>query len=133
MNRIAITIEVEVNLTEDLEKVKTAVQNLFSYSSIESIFRKKGDLLIMKEEGKEGLNKFFAILRQESILNAARKVFFGGLVDNLIIFYLNKQAAYVKHISFCNPIGESPLGPIKVEILCDNPKELIDWLAPRVS
>ena len=133
MNQITLKIEVEVNLTEDLEKVKTAVQNLFSYPSIESTSRKQGDLLIIKAEGKDGLNKFFALLRQERILNAARKVFFGGLGGNLIIFYLNKQAAYVKHISFCSPVGESPLGPIKVEIICDNPKELIDWLAPRVS
>jgi len=30
-------------------------------------------------------------------------------------------------------VAESPLGPIKVQIKCENPKELIDWLAPKTT
>jgi len=131
MNSVTINIEVEVNPTEDPEKVKSAVQNIFSYSFLESIPRRRGSLLIIKGEGKEGLNKFYALIKQERILNAAQKIMFKGLKGNSITFYLNKQAAYVKHISFCNPVGESTLGPIKVEISCDNPEELIYWLTSK--
>jgi predicted RNA binding protein with dsRBD fold (UPF0201 family) len=53
------------------------------------------------------------------------------LNDNSIIFYLNKQAAYMNHISFSSQTGESPLGVIRVEIKSDNAKELINWLTPR--
>lgn len=133
MNNIKVTIEVEVNPTEDQEKVKTAVKNLFAYSSIESIPRRLGSLLIMKGEGKEMLSKFYNRLRQEMILNAVRRVMFDGLTGDAVIFNLNKQAAYAKHISFSNQIGESSLGVIRVEINGDNAKELIDWLTPRVT
>lgn len=133
MNKIKLTIEVEVNLTEDREKVETAVQNLFSYSSIESIPRRLGSLLIMKAEGKEMLTMFYDRLRQERILSAARRIMLDGLNGDSIIFHLSKQAAYAKHVSFSSQTGESPLGVIRVEINCDNARELIDWLTPRVT
>jgi len=39
----------------------------------------------------------------------------------------------VGHISFSEPVGESPLGPIRVEVRCEDPRELINWLAPKTS
>ena len=132
MNNIQLTMEVEVNPTEDQEKVKAAVQNLFSYSSIESTPRRLGSLLIMRGDGKEMLSKFYDRLRQERIISAARRVMLDGIDGDSIIFHLNKQAAYAKRISF-SETGESPLGVIRVEIKCDNSKELIDWLAPRMT
>ena len=133
MNNVSVIIEVIVNPTEDEEKVKKAVQNIFQYSVLESVPRHRGNLLIMKTEGKEGLTNLRALVKQKRILNAAQKIMFKGLKDNNITFYLNRQAAYVKHISFCNPEGESPLGPIKVEISCDNPKELIRWITSETT
>lgn len=125
-------IEAEVNPTEDHEKVKAAIENLFAPSSIELIPKQKGSLIVAKTVGKEGLTRFYALLRQERILTAARRVLTKGISGKSIMFCLNKQAAYVKRVSFCEPIGESPLGPIRVEIESDDPKALIDWLAPRM-
>jgi predicted RNA binding protein with dsRBD fold (UPF0201 family) len=79
------------------------------------------------------LTKLYNLLRRERIRDAARGVLYEGLSEKSIIFYLNKQVAYVGHVSFSKPVGESPLGPIKVEIQCDKPRELIDWLAPRTT
>ncbi len=84
-----------------------------------------------KAEGLEALSRFHELLRRELILDAARKVLLRGIREDTIAFYLNKQVAYVGHLSFSQPTGESPLGPIRVEIECDNPRQLIDWLAPR--
>jgi hypothetical protein len=84
-----------------------------------------------KIDGKAGLSKFYNLLGQERILNAARAILLKGIDGNKITFYLNKQVAYVEHISFCEPLGESPLGPIRVEITCDDTRELVDWLSPR--
>ncbi|MCK5563505.1 hypothetical protein KAI30_04965, partial [Candidatus Bathyarchaeota archaeon] len=86
-----------------------------------------------KTEGMEGLAKLYNLLRRERIRDAARRVLFKGLRGSSITFYLNKQVAYAGHISFCQPVAESPLGPIKVQITCDKPKELIEWLAPKTS
>jgi predicted RNA binding protein with dsRBD fold (UPF0201 family) len=30
-------------------------------------------------------------------------------------------------------VGESPLGPLRIMIECENPRQLIDWLAPRTT
>ncbi len=131
MNEIEIRVKVEVNLTEDLEKVKRTVENMFSLAEFEVKPGKKGSLLIAKTKGMEGLTKLYNLLRRERIRDAARGVLFKGLSENSITFYLNKQVAYAGHVSFCQPVAESPLGPVKVEITCDKPKELIEWLAPK--
>jgi len=131
VSEIHTTITVKVNPTEDSEKVKKAVQNLFPTTSFKKILQKKGHLLKAKLDDKTGLSKFYNLLRQERILNAARAILLRGIEGNKITFYLNKQVAYVEHISFCEPLGESPLGPIRVEITCDDTRELVDWLAPR--
>jgi hypothetical protein len=133
MNEIKIRIKVEVNLTEDLEKVKQAVENVFSMAEFEVKPSEKGSTLIAKTKGMEGLSKLYNLLRRERIRDAARGVLFKGLRDKSITFYLNKQVAYAGHISFCQPVAESPLGPIKVQITCDKPRELIEWLAPKTT
>ncbi len=133
MSEVTITVEVEVNPTEDLAKVKAAVENLFKLSSVELLCKGRGSLFNANAKGKETLGNFYTLLRQERILNAARRVLIRGTSEDLITFCVNKQAAYMKHISFCEPVNESPLGPIKVEIKTDETKALIDWLAPRTG
>ena len=133
MSEPTVKIEAEVNPTEDPEKVKASIENIFTPSSIELIPQHRGDLLRAKATGREGLTKFYLLLRQERILSAARRILSKGTSGSSIVFCLNKQAAQVKRISFCEPEGESPLGPIRVEIESDEPKALIDWLAPRIT
>ncbi len=131
MNEIAIQVEVEINPTEDQEKVKRAVENILGNAEFEIKQLKQGSLLVAKAEGMDGLTKFYNLLRRERIRDATRGVLFGGLSGKFIVFYLNKQVAYVGHVSFSQPTAESPLGPIKVQIQCDSPRELIEWLAPK--
>lgn len=133
MNAITVQVETEVNPTENPEKVKLAVENVFGAVKFEVQPRKQGDTLIARATGTEGLTKLYNLLRREHIRNAARSVMFKGLEGNTITFYLNKQVAFAGHLSFSEPAGESPLGPIKVTITCDNPRGLIDWLAPRTT
>ncbi|MFH0896582.1 MAG: RNA-binding domain-containing protein [Candidatus Bathyarchaeota archaeon] len=133
MSEITVTIEAEVNPTEDPKKVKTAIENLFTPFSTELLAEDRGSLFILKVKGKEGVIKFYTLLRQERILNAARRVLTKGVSSEGITFCLNKQAAYMKRVSFCDPIGESPLGPIRVKIETNDPRTVIDWLAPRIG
>ena len=51
--------------------------------------------------------------------------------DGRLVFHLNKQVAYAGHVSLCDPEGESPLGPITVEIEDENVHELINWLTEK--
>lgn len=133
MDEISIRIEAEINPTEDTEKVKRSVENMFGKVDFEVKPQQRGSLLIAETKGLDGLEKLQNLLRRERIRAAARAVLFEGLRGNSITFYLNKQVAFVGHVSFSEPVAESSLGPIKIEINCNNPKELIDWLAPRIT
>ncbi len=133
MDEIDVEIEVDVNPTEDLEKVKRAVENIFGSIEFEVKERKRGNLLIAQRKGGDGLAKFHNLLRRERIRDAARGVLFEGWSKKEITFCLNKQVAYAGHISFSKPVGESPLGPIKIRIRCDEPRELIEWLTPKTT
>jgi predicted RNA binding protein with dsRBD fold (UPF0201 family) len=133
MNAINVQVETEISPTENSEKVKLAVENVFGAVKFEIQTGKQGGTLVARATGTEGLTKLYNLLRREHIRDAARRVMLKGFEGNTITFYLNKQVAYVGHLSFSEPAGESPLGPLKVTITCDNPRELIDWLAPRTT
>ncbi len=131
MNSLVVKIEVVVHPTEDLEKVKKAVENIFGILDLIVKPGTEGYVYTSENRGYEALIKFHDLLNREKILAAARKIFRTYMTENSVNFYLNKQVAYAGHISFSQQTAESPLGPIKVHILSDNPKKLIDWLAPR--
>jgi len=133
VNEIIVHVEVHINPTEDPEKVRRAVENILGSAEFEVRPQRRGSLLVAKTKGINGLTKFQNLLRRERIRDAARGEFFQGLSGKSIVFYLNKQVAYVGHISFSQPTAESPLGPIKVQIHCDNPRELIERLAPKTA
>ncbi|MEJ2241058.1 MAG: RNA-binding domain-containing protein [Candidatus Bathyarchaeota archaeon] len=131
MNSLIVKIEVTVNPTEDLEKVKKAVENIFGNLEFNIKPGTGGNVYVSENRGYEALIRFHDLLNREMILAAARKLFRGEMTEKSVNFYLNKQVAYAGHISFSQETSESPLGPIKVQIYCDNPKIIIDWLAPR--
>ncbi len=132
-DRTRVTVEVEVNPTEDLDKVRIAVQKVLGELQLRIIEEDEARRLIGGAEGREALSKFQELLRRERIRGAARRILVSGLRGNTITFYLNKQVAYVGHVSFSQSTGESPLGPICVVIESERPQELMDWLAPRTA
>ncbi len=133
MEEVEVQIEVEVNPTEDEAKVKRAVENVFGSLQFEQKQLRRGSLLTGKTKGTDGLTKLCNLLRRDRIRDAARSVMYKGVSGHSVVFYLNKQVAYAGHVSFSQPSGESPLGPIRVEIKCDDPRQVIDWLAPRTT
>jgi len=133
MEEIAIRVETEINPTEAEEKVKKAVANLFGNTPTQIKPSYKGSILTVEVKGQEALVKLRNLLRMDRVRDAARKVLYGGLRGKTISFCLNKQVAFAGHVSFSEEVAESPLGPIKVMIESENPRQLIDWLAPRTS
>jgi len=127
---INVTAESLVNPTEDSSKVERALHNLFPYSPV-----KRTDLaddvirLEVNGDSPEFLRTLRNLLKQERIRSAARKILLNGMRGNQIQFYLNKQAAFVGRVSFCEPVGESPLGPISIRIQGMDPLRVVDFLA----
>lgn len=128
MDDLKLNVETVVNSTEDLGKVKQAVENMFGNLELKENPSQKGTILSAQKEGREALMEFCNLLRREHIRTAARKALFQRVKDDEVMFYLNKQVAYAGHVSFCEPYGESPLGPIRVHIRSSSPRDLIKWL-----
>ncbi len=131
MTDILVCVEAQVNSTEDLDKVKRAVENIFGSLDFEVKSRTWDCLLTFETKNHESLKRLADLISRERIGSAARKVFFSGLDNNSITFYLNKQVAFAGHISFSQQTAESPLGPIKVQVHCKDPRKLIHWLTPK--
>jgi hypothetical protein len=131
MDKVSVHAEAEINPTESEEKVRRTFENIFGEVPMHTKALHKGGLLVAEATGLDALSKFQNLLRRERIRSAARAVFYEGLEKNAVNFCLNKQVAFAGHVSFSKEVAESPLGPIRIKIECDNPRQLIDWLAPR--
>ncbi len=114
-----------VHPSESEEKVKRALRNLFPQLE----FAREGDRLLGESSDPSALSRIHQLLRAHQILDTARSVLFRNKTDNRTCFALNKQAAFVGKLSFTD--GESPLGPIMVELEAPDLERLIDYLAPR--
>jgi predicted RNA binding protein with dsRBD fold (UPF0201 family) len=133
MVEVNVRVEAEVNPTEPEAKVKTAVTNMFGELSVHVEAQRVGSLLTAQAEGLAALQNFRDALRRDRVRAAARKLLHANVHGNRIVFFLNKQVAFTGHVSFSQETGESPLGPIRVVVETENPRELIDWLAPRIT
>ncbi len=119
-----IEIFCPVNLSEDPEKIKQAISNIFPNSKI------KNENYSISAQSKD-LNSFIKIY--ETIYSKqSQKIYRRNLENNLendsTWFYLNKQAAFVEKIAICEEAEESPLGPIKVVMTSSNIDGIIDWI-----
>ena len=131
MVEVTVFVETQINPTETEDNVKAAVNNFLDNATITIKPSIKGSSLTAIAKGQDSLFKLRDLLRNDRIRDASRRLFFKSIRGKMISFYLNKQVAFVGHISFSEESAESPLGPIRVNIETDNPELLIDWLAEK--
>ena len=124
--RVEAEVEVRVNPTEDVEKVKKAVENLFP--DIELKYDEDRGVLTGKTEK---LEKFRELLRRQRILDTARTELRRGWKGKESTVFINKQAATVSRINFTEE--NAVLSPIVVTFrVYGIPFErFIDWLTPE--
>src|SRR5208337_1015883 len=127
---VTVAAKTPVQPTEDEAKVERALLKLFPSAKIDRIAGPDETVILsIRASGLEPLANLRNLIKQERIRNAARAVLIRNTRGRRIQIYLNKQAAFMGRVSFCEPIGESPHGPISVELDCDNPLSVIDYLA----
>jgi predicted RNA binding protein with dsRBD fold (UPF0201 family) len=129
MNIPTIKCKVEiicpVNLSEDLDKIKQAISNIFPDSTI------KNEIFSIKAQSNElkSLEKIYETISSSQ----SQKIYTRNLENNLdgdsTWFFLNKQAAFVGIVAICDEAEESPLGPIKVTLTSSNIDAVIDWIS----
>ena len=123
---ISCKIEIisNVNPSEDLKKVETAILNIFQNAKIKS-----DDFSVMSNSRDlHLLEKIYDVIHSNHSQNIYRRQLEKNLENDSTWFYLNKQAAFVGTAALCEEADESPLGPIKVTLTSSNIDGIIDWL-----
>lgn len=117
-----VTIRTLLRPTEDPEKVRTAILNLFPESEISL---DQGEVAAKTAS----LDRFKTLVRNQKILDSIRKKLLSGVSPGSTTISLNKQAAYVKRVSLSE--GKAALGNMEVTIESEDIERLIDEVAPR--
>ncbi len=117
-----VTIRTLLRPTEDPEKVRTAILNLFPDCEIAT---GQGEIVAKAAS----LERFKTMIRNQKILDSIRKTLLSGVSPGSTSLSLNKQAAFVKRVSLSE--GRAALGNMEVTIESEDIERLIDEVAPR--
>ena len=120
--KTTIQVFCSINPSEDTEKVKLAVNNIFPDI----------DLEISETEINGKTNNFSSLslisksIHEKNTRNAYQRILKTNNDGESTWFYLNKQAAFVNTVALCSEANESSLGPIKVILRSNNIDQVID-------
>jgi predicted RNA binding protein with dsRBD fold (UPF0201 family) len=127
-SRIDLKVEAIVNPSEDTQKVIDAIANLFTRCSPEVSFRSR---VVGRAVGSDSLAILYEQVRSRSAMGVLRRMLLDNRVGDSTSFLLNKQAATSGIAAVIEEEQESPLGPIRVTISCEELDVLVDWLVPE--
>ena len=123
--KITIQVFCEINPSEDLEKIKTSIFNLFPDLKIKI----QENRLSGSSNNIELLSKVIKSIKNRQTINVLSRIMKSNMAENSTWFYLNKQAAFVDVVALCNEADESALGPIKIVLNSNNIEEIIENMA----
>ena len=120
--KTTIQIFCEINPSEDPEKVKLAVNNIFPDMELEisetDISGKTNNFSVLSQISKS--------IHEKNIKNTYQRILKNNNDGDSTWFYLNKQAAFVNTVALCSEANESSLGPIKVILRSNEIEQVID-------
>ena len=127
-SQIDMKVEAIVNPSEHAQKVIDAIANLFTRCSPEVSFRSR---VVGRAVGSDSLAILYEQVRSRSAMGVLRRMLLDNRVGDSTSFLLNKQAATSSIAAVIEEEQESPLGPIRVTISCEELDALVDWLVPE--
>ena len=117
-----IQIFCEINPSEDSEKVRLAVNNVFPDIELEvsgsNVVGETNDIQILSQISKS--------IHEKNTKNTYQRILKKNNDGDSTWFYLNKQAAFVNTVALCSEANESSLGPIKVILRSNDIQYIID-------
>ena len=119
-----ISVYCNINESEDVNKVKTAVSNIL----IDMDGTINDSSFIANSNNYESLTKIYETMRTKKTKTAYRRHLMRNMTEDSTWFYLNKQAAFANVIALCDEEDQSPIGPIEVVLHSKNIEDVIDWL-----
>ena len=120
--KTTIQIFCQINPSEDPEKVKLAVNNIFPDLTLEmtdtDITGKSNNIQILSQISKS--------IHENNIKKTYQRILKNNSNSDSSWFYLNKQAAFANTVALCSEANESSLGPIKVILRSNDIEQVIN-------
>ena len=120
--KTTIQLFCEINPSEDPDKVKIAVNNIFPDMELEisdtQITGKTNNFSVLSSISKS--------IHEKNIKNTYQRILKNNNDGESTWFYLNKQAAFVDTVALCSEANESSLGPIKVILRSNDIEQVIE-------
>src|SRR5262245_30213112 len=113
--QLRVKAEARLNPSEDQEKVTSAITNVLDNCRAES----KHGKIVCESLLSESLNTIYEQVRSRAALGVLRRILLYNRSPTSTWFFLNKQAAACGTVVVVEEVQESPLGPIKVVIECE--------------
>ena len=120
--KTTIQVFCQINPSEDPQKVKLAVNNIFPDMELEI---SETDIS-GKTNNFSALSQISKSIHEKNIKNTYQRILKNNNDGDSTWFYLNKQAAFVNTVSLCSEANESSLGPIKVILRSNDIEQVID-------
>ena len=120
--KTTIQVFCQINPSEDPEKVKLAVNNIFPDIKLETFDTE----IIGKTNNFSALSQISKSIHEKNIKNAYHRILKNNNDGESTWFYLNKQAAFVNTVALCSEANESSLGPIKVILRSNDIEQVIE-------
>jgi predicted RNA binding protein with dsRBD fold (UPF0201 family) len=117
-----------VSPSEDREKVLTAARNVLGDCSYQ--VEERDDAVVLRSSEPSCLQKIHDQFRDRHVRNAARRLLLKSIDGSRMRILFNRQAAFVGVVAAVSTGEESPVGPLVLELECEKPEELLDWLTP---
>ena len=127
-SEIEIKVEATVNPSEDPQKVIAAIENVVDNCYPEFRY---GSRAVGRARGTEPLSLIYEQVRSRSAMGVLRRMLLDNRAGDTTWFYLNKQAAAAGIAAVIEDEQESPLGPIRVTIDCEELDSIVNWLVPE--
>jgi predicted RNA binding protein with dsRBD fold (UPF0201 family) len=125
-SHLELKVEASVNPSESADRVKTAITNVIQCSPEFRYGRVLG-----RSVKSESLRTIYEQIRSRSVMGVLRRILINNRDLDSTWFLLNKQAAATGIVVITEEERESPLGPIRVTLTCDEIDAIIDWLVPE--
>ena len=120
--KTTIQIFCEINPSEDPEKVRLAVNNVFPDIELEvsdsNVVGETNNIQILSQISKS--------IHEKNTKNTYQRILKKNNDGDSTWFYLNKQAAFVNTVALCSEANESSLGPIKVILRSNDIEQVIE-------
>ena len=120
--KTTIQIFCQINPSEDPEKVKLAVNNIFPEMELEV----SDTQIVGKTNNFSVLSPISKSIHEKNIKNTYQRILKNNNDGDSTWFYLNKQAAFVNSVALCSEANESSLGPIKIVLRSNDIEQVIE-------